>query len=334
MGRAPSLDENGDRPPELAKLAGQIFDESKSTLVTDASGLGDALHKAAAPDFQIDGAMDEVGFIRRKLAGADIYFVANTANHPVSVEAKFATTHKFGQRWDADSGTAVATVSDPTGAIPLRLAAYESAIFVFGDEPLQAAAMPLPGDPIADLSTGWTVRFMGMGKQISTNVPADWASDPATRFYSGEADYERSFTLNKVPAGTAFLEVEGGTPVAKPDKVKGPGMRAWYDPPVREAAIVFLNGKRVGSLWHPPYRLNVAGFLKRGQNQVVIKVYNTAVNAWAALPPHDYKPLIAKYGDRFQMQDLDQVRPVSSGLIGTVRLLAGDGQSSVIENDR
>jgi hypothetical protein len=101
-------------------------------------------------------------------------------------------------------------------------------------------------------------------------------------------------------------------------------MRAWYDSPVREAAIVFINDHRVGSLWHPPYRLAVTASLKQGQNHLVIKVYNTAMNAWASLPPHDYQPLIAKYGDRFQMQDLDQVKPVSSGLLGTIRLVTGE----------
>ena len=50
-------------------------------------------------------------------------------------------------------------------------------------------------------------------------------------------------------------------------------------------------------------------------------VYNTALNAWSALPPHDYAPLIAKYGDRFQMQDLNQVMPIPSGLLGGVRLV-------------
>ena len=130
----------------------------------------------------------------------------------------------------------------------------------------------------------------------------------------------------RFPTARVFLEVEGGAPVTKPPVVNGPGMRAWYDPPVREAAIVFVNGHRVGSLWHPPYRLAVAGFLKQGQNHVVIKVYNTAINAWAALPPHDYKPLIAKYGDRFQMQDLDQVKPVPSGLLGTIHLVTGEAQ--------
>jgi hypothetical protein len=44
------------------------------------------------------------------------------------------------------------------------------------------------------------------------------------------------------------------------------------------------------------------------------------------VPPHDYKPLIAEYGDRFQMQDLDQVKPVSSGLLGTIHLVGGEAR--------
>jgi hypothetical protein len=323
VGRAPSLNQNGEREPDLLALSRQMFDESKSTLVKDASGLGGALHKAVPPDFALDRAHDDVGFIRRKLPDADIYFVANTANHPASMQVTFATKHKFGQRWEADTGTAVSVQGT---AIPLSLAPYESAIFVFSDMPSRAMAPALPGARIADLSAGWQVTFAGIHKTMPADLPADWTSDPATRFYSGEAVYEREFTLSKVPGGAAFLEAEGGLPVAKPDVIKGPGMRAWYDPPIREAAIVFINGHRVGSLWHPPYRLAVGGFLKQGQNRIVIKVYNTAVNAWAALPPYDYKPLIAKYGDRFQMQDLEQVKPVSSGLLGTIHLVSGEAQ--------
>jgi hypothetical protein len=213
----------------------------------------------------------------------------------------------------------------------LSLAPYESAIFVFSDEPSRASAFPQPGAQIVDLSRGWKVTFTGIHKTIPADLPDDWTSELATRFYSGEAVYEREFTLSKVPDGAVFLQAEGGVPIAKPEVIKdstyrGPGMRAWYDPPVREAAIVFVNGHRVGSLWHPQYRLAVDGFLKQGQNQVVIKVYNTAMNAWVALPPHDNKPLIAKYGDRFQMQDLDQVKPVASGLLGTIHLVSGAGQ--------
>ncbi len=56
-------------------------------------------------------------------------------------------------------------------------------------------------------------------------------------------------------------------------------------------------------------------------NHIEIHVYNTALNAWSALPPHDYKPLIEKYGDRFQMQDLDKVQPIPSGILGKIHLV-------------
>ena len=217
VGRAPSHNENGESTPDLSALSRQIFDQSKSAFVADPSALASALRQAVSPDFKLDRANDDVGFIRRKLPDADIYFVANTANHPASMQATFATTHKFGQRWDADTGTAVST-SGP--AIALSLAPYESAIFVFSDEPSHANALPQPGARIADLSDGWKVTFTGMRKTISADVTADWASDPATRFYSGEAVYEREFTLRQVPGGAVFLEAEGGLPVTKPDAIE------------------------------------------------------------------------------------------------------------------
>jgi hypothetical protein len=101
-------------------------------------------------------------------------------------------------------------------------------------------------------------------------------------------------------------------------------MHAFYDPPIHEAAIVFINGQRAGSLWHPPYRLDISKLLKQGENHIEIHVYNTALNAWSALPPHNYQPLIEKYGDRFQMQDLDKVLPIPSGILGTIHLVTQD----------
>jgi len=103
-------------------------------------------------------------------------------------------------------------------------------------------------------------------------------------------------------------------------------MQAYFDPPIHEAALVVINGQVAGSLWHPPYRLDVTRFLKTGENRIEIHVYNTALNAWSVLPPHDYKPLIQKYGDRFQMQDLNKVKPVSSGILGSIHLISPDSQ--------
>jgi hypothetical protein len=184
------------------------------------------------------------------------------------------------------------------------------------------------------------VNFVGANKTSQEHVLADWTADAATLHYSGEAIYSRDVTLSKVPHAPVYLSVEGGAalpgapnspnehPPLGPDGLPnplvtrpGPGMHAYFDPPIHEAALVTINGRPAGAIWHPPYRLDVTKLLKPGVNHIEIHVYNTALNAWSALPPRDYKPLIAKYGDRFQMQDLNKVMPVPSGILGSIHLI-------------
>ncbi|AXC10290.1 glycoside hydrolase family 2, sugar binding [Acidisarcina polymorpha] len=322
VGRAPSLDGEGQADAEVTSLSRQLFELSKSTFVPDESTLGAALHKAAIPDLQLTSDKDEIGFVRRKLSNADIYFVVNTSNHPTTAHATFSTTYKFGEQWDAGTGAAVPgrILSIDT---PIEFAPYGSAVFVFSDTPPSAPLQQRPMKQVADLNADWNVIFPTLHKSVNEQSLTDWLADPSTKFYSGVAVYQRDFLLKSLPSGVTFLEIEGGRSVTAPVTApSGPGMRAWYEPPVREAAIVFINGHRAGFLWHPPYRIAVGPYLRPGENHIEVRVYNTAINGWAAMPPHDYKPLIAKYGDRFQMQDLDKVQPVSSGLLGNIRLIA------------
>jgi len=101
-------------------------------------------------------------------------------------------------------------------------------------------------------------------------------------------------------------------------------MQALLDAPVREAAVVYVNGRRAVSLWHPPYTVDISGLLQRGTNQVYIEVANLAVNYMAGHPLPDYKALTAKYGERFQAQDMNLIAPVPSGLIGPIQLFASE----------
>ena len=241
-------------------------------------------------------------------------------------QAAFATTHNFGQRWDADTGTAVSGSSRPR---PPSLSTWRLTSLPFLSSAIHLRAGPpstAAGAQIADLSADWKVTFTGDRKTISEHVLADWTSDPATRFYSGEAVYERDFTLSKLPAGAIFLDVEGGTAVTKPDQSQGTRHEGLVRPPGTGSGYCFYQWPPRGVALASAVQAGRCGFLKQGQNHIGIKVYNTAINAWAALPPHDYQPLIAKYGDRFQMQDLDQVKPVPSGLLGTIHLVSGEAQ--------
>jgi hypothetical protein len=68
--------------------------------------------------------------------------------------------------------------------------------------------------------------------------------------------------------------------------------------------------------------VNVTGLLHAGENQVSIVVANLALNEMAKGPLPDYKALNAKYGERFQAQDMNAVQPIPSGLLGPIRLVA------------
>ena len=118
-----------------------------------------------------------------------------------------------------------------------------------------------------------------------------------------------------------YLDFGEGTPVATDERRSGSGMRALLESPIREAARVWVNGNDAGSVWCAPYRVEVTGLLHAGENTIRVVVANLALNRLAAQPLPDYRPLIAKYGNRFQDQDMREVKPLPAGMLGPVRLL-------------
>jgi hypothetical protein len=119
-----------------------------------------------------------------------------------------------------------------------------------------------------------------------------------------------------------YLSFGEGTPVTAQERRAGAGMRAMLESPVREAAVVSINGKRAGAIWRPPYEIEVAALLRAGENTIRITVANLAINELAKGPLPDYKALNAKYGERFQQQDMRNLQPLPSGLLGPIRLVA------------
>jgi hypothetical protein len=319
IGKTPTLSPEGKTTPEIAKLSKNLFREEKGSFVPSEAQLGEALHKAATPDLQLSETQEQIGFIRRKLPNADIYFLANTSNLPVRTTATVSSAFAHALLIDPTDGQMV--TASKTG-IALNLAPYESRIIIISNTLLKTAPDYQTFTSLLDLSSTWQVHFKGINETKTEESLTDWSDDTATKHYSGEAVYERTFKLESTPSKPIFLSVEGGHATESYAGKGHPGMQAWYEGPIREAAIVMINGKQAGYLWHPPYRLDITKFVRAGDNRIELHVYNTALNAWSALPPHDYKPLIEKYGDRFQMQDMDKVQPIPSGIIGRIELVS------------
>jgi alpha-L-rhamnosidase len=327
---APGLLEQNDSPA-IAALSQKLFENSGHPGITihSVSELAGALHRALPPDIDASGATEGLGFIHRKLANADIYFAANTGNKPVEATAAFRSPRSWVEAWDPDSGQILSAENSVHGArLPLALAPYESRIFVFTNRassaPLRAPGPAKPQEEIvADLTSGWAIHFAGSPDPQPLANLQSWTDVSGMQYFSGEAQYTRDFSLSKSLSNQAhlFLDFGQGVPVTDDRPPNANGIHALLDPPIREAAIVYVNGRRVGALWHPPYCIDITPFIHGKNNHIEVRVYNTAINKLAGQPPHDYSALWAKYGKRFEPQDMDNLHPVSSGLLGPIHLI-------------
>jgi hypothetical protein len=336
-GREPALPPGLKEQAEIAEvraISQRLFDgpAPRALLLKDrGTGLAAALGELRIPDVALSPAAPAIGFVHRTTGFAEIYFLANTANTAQHTLATFRVPDLAPQWWDAFAGTTAPAPfqvrADGAVTVALDLQPYESRFLVFSKDrpappPQPPAPAPLP-DPL-DLSAGWKVAFGDSAQAVEFPKLRSWTDDPQTRFYSGQATYRKTVSVGKDLLQTGiglYLDFGEGTPVSE-DARRRPGTRAWLESPVREAAVVFVNGQRAGSVWRPPYRIDVTRFLRPGDNSLEVIVANLAINKLAGSPPPDYTALIRQYGRRFDAQDMSGLQPLPSGLLGPVRLVA------------
>jgi hypothetical protein len=234
--------------------------------------------------------------------------------------------------WDPMTGNVQpATVierSSGSVSIALNLEPYGSRVLVFSRRARQSQQPPTPTTTpqVIDLNIGWQVTFGDTGAPVRMEQLRSWIEDETTRYFSGVATYEKSVVVpdDFLRSGVRVrLDFGEGKPVeATAPSPRTAGMRALMDGPIREAAVVTVNGRRAGAVWCPPYSLDVTEFLKSGENRLRIEVGNLAINHMAGRALPDYRLLNLRYGERFQAQDMDKVHPIPAGLLGPIRLIA------------
>jgi len=322
---APGLQNEQQDSARLKELSHTLFhgDLASAHVVEDESALGATLRKAATPDMTLTPATPEIGFIHRKLAGGELYFVANTSNEQKHVQAQFRDTASHAEIWDAFTGETrgLAGAQD----IKLDLEPYGSRLIFFSDAASQGQPEPeRTENERADLSRGWKVAFGAGGQAVGMDRLASWTNEAGEKFFSGQATYEKSFEFpagERKPGTALFLDFGPGAREPLPSPPGEHNMRAYIDAPVRDAAEVYVNGKLAGVVWRPPYRIDVTALLHNGANELRIVVGNTAINALAGQPPPDYRLLRDRYGLEFEPQDMRNLHPLPSGLLGPVTLI-------------
>jgi hypothetical protein len=313
---------------EFGEIAGRLFGGGNASVkfVDRDEDIGTALRELLQPDVAVSPSSADLGFVHRTTADAEVYFVANTSNEKRNVQITFRAVGTP-ELWSAVNGQVVAvdpiTKTSTSTTIALDFDPYESHVIVFSKRN-GLPAMKKPGEVSStiDLSSDWKVSF-GAGLTETMSRLHSWADNEATRYFSGTASYEKSVDLPAgVLGGGKMVTLDFGDGTALPVKPITNGMQTWLDPPIREAAVIYVNGQRAGSLWSPPYQLDVTSFFRVGRNVLKIVVGNTALNYMAGHRLPDYKLLNLRYGERFQAQDMNKIQVLPSGIIGSPKLVS------------
>jgi hypothetical protein len=257
--------------------------------------------------------------------------VANRLPRSEQVDVVFRVAGKLPEIWDPLTGEIRAAAayrvdgqsaplaSDASEAgrvqagrttVPLEFAPCGS-LFVVFRKPAATGVAPAAKrnfsrwTPQHELSGPWTVRFdPKWGGPASAMFPEliSWTErpEPGIKFYSGTATYEKSFDL--------------------PESLGPGGRRLALDlGQVKMLAEVRLNGKNLGILWAPPFRVDVTDAIKPRGNRLEIDV----VNFWPNRVIGDQSLPEEKRLTRTNIRRLTKDTPLlESGLLGPVTIQA------------
>jgi hypothetical protein len=295
-------------------------------------------------------AVENVGFVHRRLGACDCYFVANVSAHTQDLRVRFAASHRSPERLDSETGAVVSplvydyvTAGGRTSTeIELHLEPFESCFIVFGtsrERPLLTR-------------TGWPGR-LELQTKGGTAVATGLATANGEHSVVGPRGHVHRVVVSDVPpplvlAGPWTLSLGRGAALTL-DALRSwtelpaaRGFSGWgtYEtdfeapglPPdvewmidlgtVHETAEVTLNGASLGAAWKGPRRVACGPALRPGRNRLRIEVANLWIHAVVSRPAPDLAALEETYGVRWGRYG--EVKPEAippAGLLGPVRLL-------------
>jgi hypothetical protein len=152
------------------------------------------------------------------------------------------------------------------------------------------AALTLDGPWQVEFPEGWGAPRTASFEKLQSWTESD---HEGIRFFSGIATYRKTFELPESLAKQQRLFLQLGD--------------------LAEIAEITLNGKKLGLVWLPPYRIEISGAARAGANQLEIRVANlwaNRLNADSLLPE----------SRRFTRSNLDRIQtdPTSDSSYGRV----------------
>ncbi|GAB3924835.1 hypothetical protein GCM10028827_13440 [Mucilaginibacter myungsuensis] len=237
----------------------------KGTLLSGIN-LGNALTTLKiAPDVTGGNAL----WSHRKTAGADWYLITAPKGEGFKGTLDIKNTGAV-ELWDPITGTTQAFASitkDGRSGIELDLPQAGSCFLVFRhDQKPTTVARVVQEQNGRKLSNNWELSFpdgWGASKLLTVNELRPWKDldlSAEGKAFSGTATYTNTF-FNDVNYGPEKLLLDLGN--------------------VAMIAKVTLNGKEVGTVWSPPYRVDISKAITLGNNVLKVEVTSTWFNRLA-----------------------------------------------------
>ncbi|MBI3852838.1 MAG: glycosyl hydrolase [Verrucomicrobia bacterium] len=234
------------------------------------------------PDFESDGPLR---YTHRHDGNTEIYFLANRSAETCITTAAFRVSGKAPELWNPLTReirrAQVWQERDGRTFVPLKLEAHDSVFVVFRHSANASSAKASGRNwdefaPVQEIKGPWEVRFQpgrGAPEQPSFETLADWSkhADPGVKYFSGMATYRNAFNWKPENSQPSTLNPQLFLDLGH----------------VEVMARVKINGKDAGTVWKSPFRVNINGSLKSGENQLEITVANLWPNRLigdAALP--------------------------------------------------
>lgn len=218
--------------------------------------------------FEAD-VVGDIRWLHRTTKGADWYFVTPEKESSFKGDVKFHSTGRV-ELWNPATGEMNPVASTTDGeytTIYLDLPRYSSCFVVFEtNKKPHKVETPTKFSKILALDKEWSVEFpegWGAPAKITTRELKPWKDmieSAEGKSFSGTATYTTTFALENITKG-GCVELDLGN--------------------VDMIAVVKLNGERVGTLWYPPYKVDIADYVKQGDNTLEVEVTSTWFNRLA-----------------------------------------------------
>lgn len=244
----------------------------------------------------------------------DIYFFSNQQDKQRVISLSLRVDNKIPEMWDPMTGETYQcseyTCENGRTNFSLRLEPNGS-FFIVLRKPVNT--MSRKGKNWSDFKVVrsvdgvWQVNFDpksgGPDGPVVFTTLTDWSKNeiPGIKYYSGTADYMQIIKWNNNLTGHRQIWMDLGN--------------------VANTATVTINGVYCGTVWTPPYRLDVTKIMKTGYNKVHVEVSNTWANRLIgdhALPENKRLTwTTAPYR-------LDNKPLLPAGLLGPVKIITVD----------